>query len=244
MVEPIARKKISDQVFEQLKDMIKQNVFPPHSKLPSENELAKMFKVSRVPVREALRVLEAGGLIESRQGGGSIVKEIRLVNKLDSMSFELVDIVQVHQLLEMRSIIEKEAAALAAIRRTEEDLESIYQALQAFKTTISDQNIIGHELDFAYHREIVKAAANPFLLQSMENLEELYRQALLFSLMKNVGAPRKREQVYNEHLLIYEAIERCDGNAAASHMENHIKNVRLKLGNNNVNHQEEGKQNV
>ena len=67
----IERKKVSSLVREELIKMIKSGELPPNSKLPTEQELAEKFGVSRVPLREALSVLEATGVIESKQGGGS-----------------------------------------------------------------------------------------------------------------------------------------------------------------------------
>ncbi|MED4131216.1 GntR family transcriptional regulator [Priestia megaterium] len=133
MFVPIERKKVSSQVLDQLKKMIKEKTFPPESRLPSEHELSKMFGVSRAPIREALSVLSASGLIESRQGGGSYVKRVNLVGMLDPMTFEMVEADQVLELIEMRIIIESQAASLAALRRTDEELIEIKESLEAFK---------------------------------------------------------------------------------------------------------------
>ncbi|OES43555.1 FadR/GntR family transcriptional regulator [Domibacillus iocasae] len=236
MIEPIERKKISEQVLIQLKQMIKDKTFPVNSKLPSENELAKMFGVSRVPIREALRVLEAGGLIQSKQGGGTIVKEVILASKLEPVTFEMVDIEQVYELLEMRSIIETEAASLAASRRNKDELQSIYTALKQFENTVENVSIIGYEADYHFHHQIVKASDNRFLMGVMENLSDLYHGTLVYSLTKNVGMRRKREQVYQEHFLIYEAIKNQDPEEAAHYMKQHITNVRLKLDDSRLDH--------
>ncbi|HAQ08272.1 MAG TPA: FadR family transcriptional regulator [Bacillus bacterium] len=235
---PIERKKVSDQVFDQLKTMIKENEFPPNTKLPSENELSKMFGVSRAPIREALSVLAASGLIESRQGGGSWVREIHLVDMLESVTFEMVQIEQVYELLEMRSIIETEAAALAASRYQEKELDKIEEALDLFKVTVQDESAIGHEADFKFHWEIVKASKNRFLIQSMENLSDLYQKALAFSLKRNIGMPRKREQVYEEHLKIFNAIKDRQPEKAAYFMRAHLMNARIKLGDQRVGSQQ------
>jgi GntR family transcriptional regulator, transcriptional repressor for pyruvate dehydrogenase complex len=230
MVVPIERKKVSEQILEQLKKMIKDEVFPPNSKLPSENELAKMFGVSRAPIREALSVLAASGIIESRQGGGSWVKEIRLVDMLESITLDMVPVEHVFDLLEMRSIIESEAAALAASRHLQEDIDRIEGALKYFKETMEIGNKIGHEADFQFHLEIVKASKNHFLLQSVESLSELYEKSLVFSLKKNLGFQRKREQIYQEHCNIVQAIKNREPEEAAKHMKIHLTNVRLKIG--------------
>ncbi|MDQ0177809.1 FadR/GntR family transcriptional regulator [Bacillus chungangensis] len=234
MVSPIQRKKISEQIAIELKKLIKEKRFPPGSKLPSENELAKMFGVSRSPVREALSVLEASGLVDSKQGGGNYVTEVNLVNLLDSYMFEVIDVKEVFYLLEMRTIVESEAAALAAIRWKDDDLLAIKKALDEFAITMEDEQSIGHEADFAFHHEVVKASYNPFLLHSVDSLRDLYEKTLNFSLKQNIGMPRKREQVLSEHLAIFKSIESRDSKAAAYNMKRHLINTRIKLGDESI----------
>ncbi|PPA71148.1 FadR family transcriptional regulator [Jeotgalibacillus proteolyticus] len=231
---PVKKTKMSQQILEQLKKMIQEGTLPPKSKLPSENELAKMFGVSRAPVREAISVLVASGLVESRQGGGNYVNEVLLVNLLDSVTLEMVTVDEVYDLLEMRTIVETEASALAATRHSDEELKAIKAALDKFSETIHDEREIGDEADFLFHKEIVSASKNTFIIQTIHNLRELYRQTLNFSLKKNLGLKRKREQVYQEHLFIYEAIRAKDPEAAAFHMKHHLTNARIKLGDTRV----------
>lgn len=229
-ISKIDRTKVSDQVLNEIKRLIKEKVFPPNSKLPSENELAKMFNVSRSPIREALSVLSASGLIESKQGGGSYIKEISLANMLEPVTFEMITIDQVYDLLEMRTVVETEAASFAAQRATDEDLMKIKAALDDFSKTLEDETSVGSDADLQFHHEIVKASHNAFLIQSVENLRELYKRSLNFSLKQNLGKARKREQIYKEHINIYESIEQHDDAAAAYHMKRHLFNVRIKLG--------------
>ncbi|WP_392455229.1 FadR/GntR family transcriptional regulator [Chryseomicrobium aureum] len=234
MISPIKKMKMSEQIFEQLSLMIQEGEFPPESKLPSENELAKMFGVSRAPVREAISVLVASGLVESRQGGGSYVNKVQLVNLLDSVALEMVSAEEVYDLLELRTVIETEAAAFAAERRTEEELLKIKAGLNQFALTIHDEQEIGHEADFLFHNEIVAASKNSFIIQTVNNLRDLYKQTLNFSLKQNIGLARKRQQVYEEHLSIYQAIENKDPKAAAYYMKRHLINARIKLGDTRV----------
>src|SRR5690625_5994714 len=103
--------------------MIKTGDFPPNSQLPSETKLAEMFGVSRSPIREALSVLSASGLIETRQGGRSWIREVNLAEMLEPVQFEMITVEEVCDLLAMRTIIESEAAYLAAKGQTKEDLD-------------------------------------------------------------------------------------------------------------------------
>lgn len=234
LISPIKKMKMSEQILEQLRTMIQEGEFPPESKLPSENELAKMFGVSRAPVREAISVLAASGLVESRQGGGSYVNKVLLVNLLDSVALEMVSAEEVYDLLELRTVIETEAAGFAAARRTEEELLKIKAGLDQFAVTIQDEHEIGYEADFLFHHEIVAASKNSFIIQTVCNLRGLYKQTLNFSLKQNIGFTRKRQQVYEEHLSIYEAIENKDTEAAAFYMKRHLVNARIKLGDTRV----------
>ncbi|OHR70855.1 GntR family transcriptional regulator [Bacillus sp. HMSC76G11] len=225
----IQRRKISGQVLDELKEMIKENKFPPNHPLPSENELATMFGVSRAPVREALSVLSASGIIESKQGGRSYVKEIHLANMLDLLTIELIPMDQIYELLEMRMIMETEAASLAALRHDAADLEKIEKALNDFQITLTNLEAVGDQADVDFHKQIMNATKNPFLIQVMENIDNLYRKTISFTLKKNIGLPNKREQVFKEHQNIFIAIKERDEEKAAIAMKTHLKNVMSKL---------------
>lgn len=231
VISPVQRKKMSEHIFDEMKTLIKNGTFPQDTKLPSETELAKMFQVSRAPVREALSVLAASGMVESRQGGGNWVRKVELANLLERVAMEMVDIEQVFDLLEMRTIIESEAAALAAERYKEEDIKALEEALHAFgETMLGDQTSIGDEADYHFHKIIVKASYNPFLVQTIENISDLYQKALAFSLKQNVGLKMKRESVFKEHEAIFQAIKNREPEKAAEQMKKHLQTARVKLG--------------
>ncbi|MCA1024924.1 FadR family transcriptional regulator [Cytobacillus kochii] len=225
----IERKKISAQVLEQLNEKIKSKEFPPNQPLPSENELAKLFGVSRPPVREALSVLSASGIIESRQGGRSYVKELHLVDMMDRLTLQYISLEEVFELLELRMIMETEAAALAANRRNSSDLEKIKNALKGLEETLTNPDEVGLQADLDFHKYMIEATKNSFMVGVMDNIGDLYRKAVAFSLKKNLGLQRKRESVYLEHEAIYKAIESQDEENARKAMKNHLQNVRKKL---------------
>lgn len=226
---------MSNQILEKLKEMIRDQEFPPSTKLPSENDLAKMFGVSRAPVREAISVLVASGLVESVQGGGNFVTDGTHLNNLDTVAYEMITDKEIYNLLELRTVLETEAAYFAAERHSEEDIINISLALEEFAKTMSDNRVVGDEADYQFHLAIVNAAHNSFLTQSIENLSELYQKALKYSLSKNIGKRRKRESVYQEHLNIYNAIKSRDQERASFYMKKHLVNARIKLGDDRVN---------
>ncbi|PIC94602.1 GntR family transcriptional regulator [Sporosarcina sp. P26b] len=226
---------MSNQILEKLKEMIRDQEFPPNTKLPSENDLAKMFGVSRAPIREAISVLVASGLVESVQGGGNFVTDSTHLNNLDTVAYEMITDKEIYNLLELRTVLETEAAYFAAERHSEEDIKKISLALDEFAKTMSDNRVVGDEADYQFHLAVVEAAHNSFLTQSIENLSELYQKALKYSLSKNIGKRRKRESVYQEHLNIYNAIKCRDKERASFYMKKHLVNARIKLGDDRIN---------
>ncbi|NEU30885.1 FadR family transcriptional regulator [bacterium LRH843] len=235
MILPVQRRKISEHIFEEIKTLIKNGTYPLDTKLPSETELAKMFQVSRAPVREAISVLAASGMVESRQGGGNWVRQIELANMLEHVTMEMVTPEQVFDLLELRTIVESEAAYLAAERHKQEDIEQLEAALHTFGTTmLGDETSVGDAADYHFHKIIVNASYNPFIVQTMENIADLYQKALTYSLKKNVGLKMKRKSVYKEHEAIFEAIKNRKPEQAAEYMKKHLQTARHKLGDKRV----------
>jgi GntR family transcriptional repressor for pyruvate dehydrogenase complex len=229
MTLPIQRLKISEQVLEKIKALIKEGTFKTDSRLPSEMELAKMFQVSRSPVREAISVLAASGIVESRQGGGNWVRKVKFASMLEQVALEMVDVMQVNQLLEFRTIIETEAAALAAERHQQRDIEDLEEALHLLeKNMLNDGSSIGDDADYHFHKIIVSASGNPFLVQTIHNISDLYQKAMKFALKQNIGMKLKREKVHQQHIAIFKSIKNRDPDAAAKHMKEHLQMARLK----------------
>lgn len=233
LVYNIERRKVSEQVFDNLKILIQDGTFPINTKLPSENELAKIFKISRSPIREALSILSAIGIIEQKQGGGNWVRESNVTDMLEKAKLEMIDIKKVYELLELRTIIETEATALAAVRHTEEDIIKLEKALYKLKEAfINNETSLGDEADYHFHNIIIKSSYNSFLVQTIENVSVLYHKALKFSLKQNIGLKLKREYIYEEHKEIFDAIKAQNSKLAAFKMKEHLNRVRKKIGHN------------
>lgn len=229
MINKVTRQKASHQVLAQLKEGISNGTFPVGEKLPSENLLAEAFGVSRVPVREALGILEVSGIISSRQGGGHRVEQHSLLSKYQPLVLEIADPDEVEALLEMREVIEQQAACMAAERHTEQELRAIELTLNDFKRCTLDEGLIGHREDYLFHRAIMQASHNPFFVQILDNMHELYLGVLVYSLSKNLGRQAERQRVIDEHQRVFLAIKARDPAAATAAMRNHLSNVRGKL---------------
>jgi GntR family transcriptional regulator, transcriptional repressor for pyruvate dehydrogenase complex len=229
MIHKVTRQKASHQVLAQLKAGISDGTFPVGEKLPSENILADAFGVSRVPVREALGVLEVSGIISSRQGGGHRVEQHSLLSKYEPLMMEIANRDEVEALLEMREVIEQQAAGMAAERRSAEELQAIEQAFTAFRDATLHEEQIGYQQDYLFHRAIMQASHNPFFVQILDNMHELYLGVLVYSLSKNRGRLAERQRVIEEHHQVLLAIKAGDPAAAVRCMQRHLSNVRGKL---------------
>ncbi len=226
----MARKpKISQEISKQLIDMIKSGEFPPGSKLPSEMELTKRFMVSRASIREALSVLGAMGVISSHQGGGSYVEELNTASLMAPLQIRSSDAKQIKHLFEIRIILETEAAYLAALRRTQDDLQRMQDALKILQNDFSEDDKTGDEADFSFHRAMIEATHNPIMVYTLDTLSNFYRQVLSITLKQNIGLTSKRQQVYKEHEAIYLAIEAGQAELAKVQCAIHLKNVEKKL---------------
>jgi GntR family transcriptional repressor for pyruvate dehydrogenase complex len=147
----VKRTKVKEQVFEQLRNQIVRGAWPPGSKIPSENELTHRLGVSRVSLREALHMLVSLGLLESRQGGGTFVREYSgavLFNPLFPMiALDRTDILDV---LEYRRIVEKGTAGLAAEKAGESGIRALEDSYSAMVRAQGDVHAFARA-DLEFH---------------------------------------------------------------------------------------------
>ena len=215
-IVPIDRRNISRQVYDQMLDNILNGVWPPGTKLPSENELTQMFGVSRVPIREALKKLSTMGITQTRQGEGSFVQMMTPGMFMNSLLPMLVwNRKSMMDILEYRRIVEPENAALAAINADEDDLACIL-------TTIRDIERIGKPVlefaiaDMKFHLDIARATKNSLLF----NVSNVIRDVLVSYYRKINELMGNRAIRY--HRLIFEAIRDRDPDRARHWMQEHI----------------------
>ncbi|HOV40118.1 MAG TPA: GntR family transcriptional regulator, partial [Spirochaetales bacterium] len=118
-LKPIQKSRVSRQVFEQLKEQIFAGKWPAGTKLPSENELSRQLGVSRVSVRAALQMLSALGLLDTRQGEGTYVRELR-GDLYFNVLFPLLALsrTNIFDVLEYRKVMDPGAVVIASERAT------------------------------------------------------------------------------------------------------------------------------
>ncbi len=189
----------------------------PGRKLPSERKLAESFGVSRPVVREALRGLQERGLIAVHPGRGSFVRKVEPTRGGASVNLLVRrGAITVRELIEARSMLESEAAALAAQHHTEADAERLHELLAAFVSS-SDVEMRA-ALDVAFHETIAVASGNTVLMIMFGSIRELIHGMVLRSLTdratQQAGLPL--------HDRVLKAILSRDAKAARNAMSKHL----------------------
>ncbi len=209
---------LTDRVAGALLEKIGEGAFSPGARLPSENALAQQFGVSRTVLREAISRLKHEGVVEGRQGSGVYVTQQAGVKPLRIEIGAVESMESVLQIMELRRAIEAEAAAQAALRRTDAQWMEIEGALKRIDDDVAAGKD-GVAADLAFHRSITQASGNPFVTKTLEFLSQYLETASRdFS-----------RQLREEHAAIAVAIHNRDPFAARNAAEVHILNGARRL---------------
>lgn len=205
-----SRRSIHGQIAHEVGQRILRGDFPPGSVLPNESAFSVELKVSRTALREAIKVLAAKGLVDSRPKIGTRVRPRNQWNMLDpdvlAWSFSAGDTERLAiNLTEMRRILEPAAAALAAERATPEQVARIEAAYRAMAEAGEDIEA-GLAPDLQFHQSILEATGNEF----MAPLGYLIESALAASIKLSSSYPGARTNSLPRHLAVLEGIQARD----------------------------------
>ena len=225
----IKPQRLADTIAGQLETMILEGVLKPGEKLPAERELAQQLSVSRPSLREALQKLDNAGLLESRQGGGTFVR-----NAIASTLTEpLVEVLARHpqaalDFIALRSTLEGMSAADAARRATAEDramLTARFEAMVTAHEAGGATRKAEDEADADFHIAIAEASHNIILLHVMRGLLDMIRKDIVFNRAQVYAEPEARETLLGQHRAIYDAIIAREPEAARQAAEAHMGHV-------------------
>ncbi len=200
--------------------------YPAGSKLPGDAELTVLFGVSRPVLRESVKTLVAKGLLTTKARVGTVVRERGAWNMFDPdvLAWHLdagIDSHFLRDLAEIRLAVEPRAAALAAARRTTDDVAAMRLAVQAMAIESGHGSTAFAEADLALHLRIASASGNPF----MRSIGAVIEAALRSSFVLSAPADEEAYRVTVEaHVRIVDAIESGDGEGAAAAMTTVIHN--------------------
>ena len=217
---------LSQRIERTLEEAIREKKLIVGSKLPTEREMCESFGVSRTALREAIRRLSARGLITIQKGSGMYVSEIKIEDAIDTLNlyYDLkFDKNLLAQIIEVRSVFEPEIARLAALNRTDKNLNELSKILAEFEASDPDNTQLETDLDNSFHLAISKATLNPIVQMTMEPI---------YSLL-----PRMRNYIYGNidgeknftlksHRALLDAIQKQDGEQAQLIMKDHLERTQ------------------
>jgi len=218
--EVVRKNKVYEEVAQQIERLILKKL-RPGDKLPSERELAEMLKVSRSSIRDAIRGLELRGLVEPRQGAGTIVRESAvepLANPFASALKRRKEMVS--ELLDFRKMLEPPLAARAATHASADEISELEEILQRQEAKQSQGEPAVAE-DAEFHYSVALASGNGVVLKVLDIIMDLLRDTRERSLQVE-GRPQKS---LAGHRRILAAIKRHDAEGAKSAMRRHIEDV-------------------
>lgn len=219
------RRRFFEHVVEAIEERILSGQLKPADLLPPERVLTEQFNVSRTVVREAVKALERSGLVEARQGVGVVVVAPSESQVTDSiLRFVKVENSPLWALYELRSILETESAALAAMRRDDDDLSRLKTLLNGMAEKV-DSPLQYVELDLEFHRALISAAHNPIFHVVLEP----FRAALRESRALGATVPQAPRRSLSSHRRIFEAIKERDPNRARKEVQGHFRKLAAFL---------------
>lgn len=224
LFQPVAVGRISQAIVDQVRALIRTGELDIGARLPSERELGERFAVSRVTVREALRVLEARGLVEIRVGsrGGAFVTapSTRRIGEgiTDLLSLSALSAAEV---TEAREVFELGVVPLVCERATNEELDELVQLCDEAERA-RDAGTYTVTMSFDFHLQVAAAAHNPALVMLMRSL----REPVLMSLRE---AQHEGRRGVAEHRTFVEAVRARDPERAQRIMANHLQRTARRV---------------
>jgi GntR family transcriptional repressor for pyruvate dehydrogenase complex len=222
---PIKPKRIADQVFEQLRDLIFRGDLKPGDRITPERELMIELGVSRNSVREALNKLAAIGLVDQRQGQGTFVRELASVRNNPIMDLMSSHNATITDLLEVRMGLECNGAALAAEKATLEDIRVMENSIATMEAAIREGRV-GTDEDAHFHMAIAHATRNPLQVHMMKFFYDFIFFGINESLKHFFDMPTRTERILAQHRQILSAIEKRHSGDAYAAMAEHILYIK------------------
>ncbi|MQA08401.1 MAG: FCD domain-containing protein [Pseudonocardiaceae bacterium] len=213
---------VVDEAIRKLKARIESGEFSPGSQLPPESVLAEQLNLSRLSLREAVRALVMGGVLEIRRGTGTFVTDLRPDNMVRILGsfLELANEAHLGELFECRRVLEPSATALAATRITDDGLADLHERIERMATKTDPEALVAEDL--AFHAAIVAATGN-------RTLESLAHTVAQHTVRARIWRALVKQDVatwtHQQHLGIYQALRERDSLAAFVAATRHVAEV-------------------
>lgn len=219
-LKPIKLRRISDQVLDQLRELVLRGELKPGQQIMPERELAAALNVSRTSVRDAISKMVVMGLLEQRQGQGTFVRIPADQQNPLAVAMETQE-ASLFNLLEVRMGLECAAAAYAARRATDEDLRFLEKSIADMRAEVASGRL-GTEADVGFHMAVSFASKNPLQVYIMKNFYDYLFYSIRENLAQLYERPGNIQSILQQHQAIFEAIRSHDPHQAFEAMQRHI----------------------
>ena len=221
-IQPLEREqRLYERVVDKVLELISSGAWKPGFRLPAERELSEAFGVSRTVVREAVKALEARGVLESTTGSGVSVRlvDFNMVSQSLKTYMQLSNQVDFEiRLNEVRQVLEVEMVALAASRITPEQKRQLHQICKEMRVEGQSSRHMA-ELDFRLHVTLAEATQNDLFKVLLAPLINQLREQIVLTWE---DFPRPVNEVFDQHEAIVSAVENGDADAARQAMLKHL----------------------
>ena len=220
----IDHSRTADEVVQQIESLILEGVLRVGDQLPGERELAPQFEVSRPILRDALKALEARGLLVSRHGGGTFVADV--IGQV--FSKPVMDLIATHKkaaadYMEYRREIEAVAAEYAARRATADDRAMLGEIMRRMEAAHRGGNFEEEAaIDVEFHSAVGECAHNIILLHTLRSCYRLLSDGVFHNRLRVYHLPGAREQLLEQHQAIHKAVTEGDPEGARKTAMMHI----------------------
>lgn len=222
LIQPVNRQGLADDIAQQIRQLIRKSAYAAGERLPSIAVMATNFQVGAPTVREALKTLEAVGVVDIRHGSGVYVGKLDESVVIANPVFDgAISKKLLLDLIEARIPIETTTVALASHHATAEHFAEMDRLLKKAGDNLHDDAVL-NETNLAFHQQIAIASGNSVLQQLLDVLTRLFsREQRLILDIQNM-----REQDHDEHLTIVAAIKQHQSQLAVARMRAHLENVQ------------------
>ncbi len=219
-IKKVVHQSIGEQVFEQLKEQIFYNEWRSGEKIPSENDLAASFGVSRITVRQALQKLMALGLIETRLGEGSFIKEaVPGINMNPLIPMAYLNENPLMELLEYRKVLEGNVAELATQKASEEEVAKLEEAYLLMEQVKDDLQMFS-KMDLNFHLLLANMTKNSLIIQTFHIFNDVLNRAFT-----QIVSKRGNSAGIYYHQLLLEAVKSRNSREAKRIMDEHMQDL-------------------
>jgi GntR family transcriptional repressor for pyruvate dehydrogenase complex len=215
-------KKLHTEIIERIRELIREKELGPGSRLPAERKLAQNFGVSRNSVREAIKQLEEGGVLESRRGAGTYVATNDTTILARALTREMErKMTRIHEIFEIRSLLEPQIAGLAAAKIAPDQVARLRDIVAKQQSAVGNIKRFT-ALDTRFHDLLVQASGNEVLEQVMRTLRTILKESRCAPLMTTT----RQEASIKGHTAIVDALESGNVRETIAAMGEHIREIK------------------